>query len=144
MDDYKIVAVTGFQCNTYFPWHGESYTTSARLPEFALGLGVEQNSVQCGLENRELPPNCSARMESRTLATTLGELWLNWPVDFAAWSYGALITLDYALDYSSLVRSLTLIEPPAFCVLRATGALDTEAEQTGAILQTLHGDMSER
>jgi pimeloyl-ACP methyl ester carboxylesterase len=39
--------------------------------------------------------------------------------DIAAWSYGALIALNYALHHPWHVRSLTLIEPSAYWVLRS-------------------------
>ncbi|MBI2980561.1 MAG: alpha/beta hydrolase [Chloroflexi bacterium] len=82
-------------------------------------------------------------MESQALAATLDELGVTSPVDIVAWSYGALITLDYALDHQDKVRSLVLIEPPAIWVLLALGKPDTEAEQNMAVLRTLHGDISE-
>jgi len=65
------------------------------------------------------------------------------PLDLVAWSYGAEVTLDYALDHPERVRSLTLIEPPAFWVLRALGPLDDEAEKNVDMLLTLHGDITE-
>jgi pimeloyl-ACP methyl ester carboxylesterase len=52
------------------------------------------------------------------------------PIDFAGWSYGAEITLDFALDNPQWVRSLALIEPPAFWVLPARGE-DPEDAQDG-------------
>lgn len=104
---------------------------------------VQLLNVQYGLENRPLPPGYSVKMEAQALAATLDELGLREPVDIAAWSYGGLVTLDYALDNPARIRSLTLIEPPALWVLRASGGLDAEAEQTAAILRTLRGDISE-
>jgi pimeloyl-ACP methyl ester carboxylesterase len=64
-------------------------------------------------------------------------------VDIAAWSYGALVTLDFALDNPDRIRSLLLIEPPAIWVLHALGKVDTETQQNEATLRTLHGDISE-
>lgn len=100
-------------------------------------------NVQYGLENRVLPPDYSVRTESQALETTLDKLGLTMPLDLVAWSYGAAVTLDYALGHSERVRSLTLIEPPALWVLRAQGLLDAEAKKTMAMLQTLSGDISE-
>jgi len=104
---------------------------------------VQLLNVQYGLENRPLPADYSVKTESQALATTLDELKLETPPDLVAWSFGAAVTLDYALDHSEHVRSLTLIEPPAFWVLRAQGPLDAEARETTSMLQTLHGDISE-
>src|SRR5262245_19329113 len=85
-------------------------------------------SVQYGIENQPLPPNYSLKMESLALATALQELEseLNEPFDLVAWSFGAEIALDYALDHPDQVRSLALIEPPALWVLKAKQALTPE------------------
>jgi pimeloyl-ACP methyl ester carboxylesterase len=82
-------------------------------------------------------------MESRALSTTIENLHLEKRLDLVAWSYGAEITLDYALDHPDRVRSLTLIEPPAFWVLRAKQALDDNAKQVVSSLEGLKGDISE-
>jgi len=100
-------------------------------------------NVQYGLENRALPTDYSVKTESRALETTLGKLGLMMPLDLVAWSYGAAITLDYALGHPERVRSLTLIEPPALWVLRAQGLLDAEAKETMEMLQAIKGDISE-
>lgn len=106
-------------------------------------IRVQLLNVQWGLEDKQLPPNYSVKMESQALAETLSELGLKRPIDIVAWSYGALITLDYALDHPDSIRTLTLIEPPAFWVLRATMGLDAEAQQHVATLQKIHGDITE-
>jgi pimeloyl-ACP methyl ester carboxylesterase len=74
-------------------------------------------AVQYGLENRPLPADYSLRVESSALAAALGRLGWHEPLDLVAWSYGAAITLDYALKHPERVRTLTLIEPPAAWVL---------------------------
>jgi pimeloyl-ACP methyl ester carboxylesterase len=106
-------------------------------------IRVQLLNVQWGFEDKELPSNYSVKMESRALAETLGELKFEKPIDIVAWSYGALVTLDYALDHPDSLRTLTLIEPPAFWVLRATTGLDAEAQRNAATLQKLHGDITE-
>ncbi|MBI4300930.1 MAG: alpha/beta hydrolase, partial [Chloroflexi bacterium] len=100
-------------------------------------------SVQYGLEDRPLPPDYSTKTESRALAETLDELGLTSNLDIAAWSYGALVALDYALDHQDRVRTLTLIEPPAFWVLKASGGLDAEAQEVAETLGSFGGDISE-
>jgi pimeloyl-ACP methyl ester carboxylesterase len=104
---------------------------------------VQLLNVQYGFENRPLPPSYSVKTESRALATTLDELDLAPAVDIVAWSYGALVTLDYALGNPQRIRSLVLIEPPANWVLHASGKVDSETERNEAVLKTLHGDISE-
>jgi len=105
---------------------------------------VQLLNVQWGLEDKQLPPNYSVKMESRAQAEALGELRLDKPIDIVAWSFGALVTLDYALDHPDSIRTMTLIEPPAFWVLRATAGLDAEAQQHAATLRKLHGDITEK
>ena len=100
-------------------------------------------NVEYGLENRPLPTDYSLKTESRALETALDKLGMTMPLDLVAWSYGAAVTLDYALGHPERVRSLTLIEPPALWVLRAQGLLDAEAKENIAMLQTLSGDISE-
>ncbi len=78
---------------------------------------VQLLSVQLGLDGQPLPADYSPATEKTALANTLESLGMTPPVDFAAWSYGAEVTLDFALDNPGWVRTLTLIEPPAFWVL---------------------------
>jgi pimeloyl-ACP methyl ester carboxylesterase len=104
---------------------------------------VQLLNVEYGFEDRPLPQDYSVKTESRALAVALDDLSLKSPVDLAAWSYGALITLDFALDYPERVRTLALIEPPAIWVLRARGLLDSETRETMTTFETLRGDISE-
>lgn len=106
-------------------------------------IRVQLLNVQYGFENRPLPPQYSVKTESQALSAALDGLGLSRAVDIVAWSYGALVTLDYALDNPARVRSLTLIEPPALWVLYKLGKLDSEAKQNEEVLRTLHGDISE-
>ena len=114
-----------------------------RLSKTRKVIRVQLLNVQYGFENRSLPKDYSVKMESQALATTLDELGLRKPLDFVAWSFGGEVTLDYALDHPERVRSLTLIEPPAFWVLRSQGTMDRAAKQIVNMLLTLHGDISE-
>lgn len=104
---------------------------------------VQLLNVQLGFESLPLPPDYSVKMESRALARTIDGLGLEEPVDLVAWSFGAQVTLDYALDNPGRVRTLTLIEPPAFWVLRANGGIDNDAREVIATLENLQGDISE-
>jgi pimeloyl-ACP methyl ester carboxylesterase len=97
-------------------------------------------SVQYGLEDRPLPAAYSVRMESRALATALDGLGLSEPIDLAAWSYGALITLDFALEHPERVRTLTLIEPPALWTLPERGRSFPDVEEMAGLLPLVEGD----
>ena len=74
----------------------------------------------------------------------MDELGIVSPVDIAAWSYGALTTLDYALDNQERIRSLILIEPPAMWVLHKSNMMDTAALENEKMLSTLSGDITEK
>jgi pimeloyl-ACP methyl ester carboxylesterase len=98
-------------------------------------------AVQYGLENVPLPSDYSVKMESRALAASVDALFPPGPIDFVAWSYGGFITLDYALDHPERVRTLTLIEPPAFWVLDATGTADSQTERESGDMRALYAQM---
>jgi|GEM_PF-811207 len=100
-------------------------------------------SVQYGLENKLLPENYSVKFESDALSTALDLLGFSSPIDLVAWSYGALTSLNYALDHPDKIRSLTLIEPPAIWVLHETGKFDDEMKKTTDFFMTFKGDISE-
>jgi pimeloyl-ACP methyl ester carboxylesterase len=104
---------------------------------------VQLIGVQFGLENRALPEDYSIKTESGALAATLDSLGYDVPIDIVAWSFGAFTALDYALDHPERIRTLTLIEPPAMWVLRATRRWDDEAQQSAEFFQTQKGDITE-
>jgi pimeloyl-ACP methyl ester carboxylesterase len=104
---------------------------------------VQLISVQFGLENRQLPADYSVKMESKALAASLDSLGVTTPIDIVAWSFGGLISLDYALDHSERIKSLTLIEPPAIWVLRETGKFDDEMQKNADFFLKFRGDITE-
>jgi pimeloyl-ACP methyl ester carboxylesterase len=100
-------------------------------------------SVQYGLEQRPLPAEYSVRLESRAVRVSLDELgWLE-PVDMVAWSFGALVALDFALANSDRIRTLTLIEPPALWVLPDHGRHDDDVRRLESLTTTIGDDVSE-
>jgi pimeloyl-ACP methyl ester carboxylesterase len=98
-------------------------------------------SVQYGLENRPLPDGYSVRTESRALAAALDELGWTQPLDLVAWSYGAAITLDFALNHPERVRTLTMIEPPALWVLPDHGRALPDVQELAALLPDVEEDV---
>lgn len=82
---------------------------------------LQLRSVEFGDAGLPLPEGYSPATEKAALAETLTALGLSPPVDIVGWSYGAMVTLDFALDHPSWVRTMTLIEPPAFWVLPDDG-----------------------
>lgn len=119
----------------------------ARLSATRMVVRAQPIAVQYGLENAKLPAEYSVRLESAALAAALDHLQLNGPIDLVAWSYGALIALHFALEHPARIRTLTLIEPPAFWVLTEIGMFDAEAkresDQLRADYQTMTEDVTE-
>jgi pimeloyl-ACP methyl ester carboxylesterase len=118
-------------------------THQERLAPTRKVVRVQPLSVQYGLENRPLPPNYGIKMECGALADSIAELGLPRPLDLVAWSYGAAITLDYALGHPERIRTLVLIEPPAFWVLEATGRLDAESKRQWDEMRALYAGMTQ-
>jgi pimeloyl-ACP methyl ester carboxylesterase len=114
-----------------------------RLSQARKVVRVQLLSVQYGLEGRELPPDYSPRTESKALAAAVDALGLSAPVDFAAWSYGGVVTLDYALAHPDRIRSLTLIEPPAFWVLGREDEWDAETREAVQSTRLHSSDITE-
>jgi pimeloyl-ACP methyl ester carboxylesterase len=106
-------------------------------------ISVQLLSVDYGLDGHRLPPDYSLSTESQALAAALDELGLTRPVDVAAWSYGAAIALDYALNHPARIETLTLIEPPAFWVLGQEKPRGAEYEALLALSKTIRNDVSE-
>jgi pimeloyl-ACP methyl ester carboxylesterase len=105
---------------------------------------VQPLAVQFGLDERPLPEGYSVKVESGALSATIEDLGVEGPVDLVAWSYGAAITLEYALDHPARVRTLTLIEPPAFWTLDATGTWDDESRNESEAIRALYAGMRAR
>jgi len=87
---------------------------------------VQLLAVDYGLRGEALQPDYSVKTESRALGHTLDGIGIK-RADFAGWSYGAEALLDFALDHPDRVQSMTLIEPPAFWILRSQGPLSADA-----------------
>jgi len=106
-------------------------------------IQVQLLNVEYGYEQRDLPNDYSVKTESRALKRTLDNLCLPFATDFVAWSYGADVALDFALDNPGMVRTLTLIEPPALWVLRAGGSFPDSLKGIPEMLRDLRGDITD-
>lgn len=81
---------------------------------------VQARSVELAEAGKPIPSDYSIAMERDALLATIDTLGFD-RVDLAGWSLGGGIALAFALDHPERVRTLTLIEPEASWVLRATG-----------------------
>ncbi|MGB8357680.1 MAG: alpha/beta fold hydrolase [Bacteroidales bacterium] len=106
-------------------------------------ISVQLLSVEYGIENRELPVSYSVETESEALRATLDSLGYLAPIDIVAWSFGAFVSLNFALNHPGRIRTLTLIEPPALWVLGDRGKLDEQTQKTMSFLESLHGDITD-
>jgi pimeloyl-ACP methyl ester carboxylesterase len=97
---------------------------------------VQLVSVDLGLRNEPVPPDYSVDYETAALSRALDELGVE-QAHFAAWSFGAEVTLNFALNNPARVKTLTLIEPPAIWVLRSRGPLSKEQLEDQKMEQTL-------
>lgn len=104
---------------------------------------VQLLSVESGLSHGPLPPNYSVDYETNALVRTINQAGIS-KAHFVAWSYGAEITLNFALSNPDRIQTLTLIEPPAIWVLRSRGPLSKEVLGDQRTIQKLGpGDVSE-
>jgi pimeloyl-ACP methyl ester carboxylesterase len=101
--------------------------------------------VQLGLDGQPVPHDYSVKQESAALAATANAFHPDGPVDLVAWSFGAFVSLDFALDNPGRIRTLTLIEPSAFWVLEANGdpLYEREREAVRPLADRLRDDVSE-
>lgn len=101
-------------------------------------FNLQSLAVQYGLEDRALPTGYSIRTEVDALRRTLDANGLL-DVDVIGMSHGGVIALVYALGDPRRVRTLTLIEPPAFWVLPNHGRDDKGAREMQALVSSLRG-----
>ena len=91
-----------------------------------------------GLEDRALPTGYSIRTEVDALHRTLESQGLA-DVDIIGMSHGGVIAIVYGLDDPRRVRTLTLIEPPAFWMLPNHGRDDKGAREMQELVSSLRG-----
>lgn len=141
LGDGPPVVLVGGGLTGWLSWtpHQERLETTRRVTR------AQPLVVQLGLENRPVPPGYSIEMEGAALAAAVDMLHPTGRVDLVAWSYGGFLTLDYALNHPQRVRSLTLIEPPAFWVLAAVGdpEYEEERDRLRPLAERLRDDVTE-
>jgi pimeloyl-ACP methyl ester carboxylesterase len=95
-------------------------TWEAQMDVFARKYRVFAYSRRAHYPNPyvEYRPDYSIKVETDDLAALIQRLTRN-PVHLVGWSYGAFIAASVAKDYSHLVRSLVLAEPPIMSFLTA-------------------------
>ena len=112
---------------------------SKRLSENHKVVRVQLMAVDLGLQNEPIPANYSVDYETAALSRALDDIKVE-QAHFAAWSFGAEVTLNFALNNPGQVKSLTLIEPPAIWVIRSKGPLSEEQEEDRKMEETLGPD----
>jgi pimeloyl-ACP methyl ester carboxylesterase len=93
-----------------------------RLSKERMVVRVQLRSVELAEAGEPFPKDYGVSTEREALHATVDELGLD-SVDLAGWSHGGLVSLAFALAYPERVRTLTLIEPDVFWILRETGHL---------------------
>jgi pimeloyl-ACP methyl ester carboxylesterase len=97
--------------------HAEALSESRQV------IRLQLHSVALGLSNTPVPNDYSVNYEIAALQKALDVLAIE-QADFAGWSYGGTIAFSFALHNPHRIRSLTLIEPGAFWMLRSQGAYE--------------------
>jgi pimeloyl-ACP methyl ester carboxylesterase len=97
---------------------------------------VQLLSVGLGLKGEPLPRDYSVDYETYALENALDRLRVS-KAHIVAWSYGAEVALNFALNEPDRVLTLTLIEPPAIWVLLSRGPLSKELADDQRKLQSL-------
>lgn len=107
-----------------------------RLSEKCRVVWVQLMAVAMGLRDESLPADYSLDYETGALVRALDQVGVE-QAHFAAWSFGAKVTLNFALSNPDRVKTLTLIEPPAIWMVRSKGPLSKEHVESQKKLQTL-------
>jgi pimeloyl-ACP methyl ester carboxylesterase len=106
-------------------------------------INAQSLAVQYGLENRPLPAGYSLNTEVAALRSTLDAFHYD-VVDIIGMSHGGVTALLFSLENPQRVRTLTLIEPPAFWLLPNHGYDDVGARQMQELVSSLrYGTITE-
>ncbi len=99
-------------------------------------INAQSLAVQYGLENRRLPAGYSLRTEVGALRASLDSMHVE-VADIIGMSHGGVTALVLALENPRRVRTLTLIEPPAFWLLPNHGYDDPGAREMQELVGSL-------
>jgi pimeloyl-ACP methyl ester carboxylesterase len=101
-------------------------------------INFQSLAVQYGLENRALPDGYSIQTEVDAFRRSLDSRQVA-DTDLIGMSHGGVIAIVFALANPHRVRTLTLIEPPAFWVLPNHGYDDEGARAMQELVSSLRG-----
>jgi pimeloyl-ACP methyl ester carboxylesterase len=93
---------------------------------------VQLRSIELAEAGSPFPPDYGTLTERDALRATVDQLGLD-SFDLVGWSYGGHVALAFALEHPQRVRTLTVIEPAAVWLLRATGRAGGGVEQSEAL-----------
>jgi pimeloyl-ACP methyl ester carboxylesterase len=99
-------------------------------------INAQSLAVQYGLDGKPLPAGYELQTEVDALRASLDSTQVD-VADIIGMSHGGVIGLVFALENPRRVRTLTLIEPPAFWVLPNHGYDDAGARQMQEFVNSL-------
>jgi pimeloyl-ACP methyl ester carboxylesterase len=91
-------------------------------------IRVQIRSIELAEAGQSFPAGYGTVLEREALRATADRLGLT-SFDLVGWSYGGHIALAFALEYPQRVRTLTVVEPPAFWITRETGCTTASFRQ---------------
>jgi pimeloyl-ACP methyl ester carboxylesterase len=122
-------------------WDIQSFSQpAAALSNSHKVIRMEHFNVQYANEGLTLPPGYSVHKESEAIGRTLDSLGIKEPIVLMGWSFGALMAMDFALNYPERIRQLVLYEPPAFWVAREKGESPEGMQQMIQLSQSFTPD----
>ena len=101
-------------------------------------INAQSLAVQYGLEGKPLPVGYELKTEVDALRASLDSTHVG-AADIIGMSHGAVTGLVFALESPRRVRTLTLIEPPAFWLLPNHGYDDAGAREMQGFVNSLRG-----
>lgn len=110
-----------------------------RLSKERMVVRAQLRSIELAEAGEPLPDDYDGTLTERdALLATVDELGLD-SFDLAGWSHGGAVALALALECPERVRTLTLIEPAAFWILRETGRATDALAETEAYDHSMMG-----
>jgi pimeloyl-ACP methyl ester carboxylesterase len=109
-----------------------------RLAEAFRVIRSQLLCVDLGLRDEPLPPGYGVRAESRALLRALDDLRVD-RAHVVGWSFGGAVALDVALEHPDRVRTLVLVEPSAYWVLRGFDRFGPDAAASERLMASFEG-----